>query len=477
MFFSLEDFFYQLRDTYRSFPLWFRKLIGSSYRALPNGIKYGVAYPRTKKMIQRTDQTTRKELGDLQFSLLKKLLKHCVDTVPYYANAFANAGLNTTGFNSISDIESYPLLERSTIRKNPKDFLSSAIPPSQRLKMNTGGSTGFPLTLWYEKGVSRAREWAFMHALWKRTGWTDKSRSVMLRGWHVPKGLWQYEPIRHRLIVSAFHLNRETLPVYVSKIRDFDPDFIEAYPSNISMVAAYMKQNGLPPFENLKAVLAGSENIFPAQRSLIEESLGCRVFSWYGHGEICALAGECEDSSEYHVFPQYGYVELVDSQGNVIEKANQLGEIVATGFNNRAMPLIRYRTGDMACWAEGPCSCGREYRRFSRIEGRKGELVVGNDGTVVTLTALIFGQHFTAFDQIAKMQIVQENPGFLHFRIQPVNRDFNTESETEIRSKIDEATGGNFAMDFEMVETIETLPSGKHAFLIQELDINEYMLK
>ena len=75
-----------------------------------------------------------------------------------------------------------------------------------------------------------------------------------------------------------------------------------------------------------------------------------------------ALAGECECSKNYHIFFEYGYFELVDENGNVIEDANKQGEIVVTSFEMTAMPLIRYKTGDFAEYVAGKCDVPYEVK-------------------------------------------------------------------------------------------------------------------
>ena len=71
------------------------------------------------------------------------------------------------------------------------------------------------------------------------------------------------------------------------------------------------------------------------------------------------------------------------------------------------MPFIRYRTGDLATFSSNTCQCGRNYTLFDDIEGRNYEYVFTKDGRKISLTGLIFGQHFNAFRKIDKMQLLQ----------------------------------------------------------------------
>lgn len=97
------------------------------------------------------------------------------------------------------------------------------------------------------------------------------------------------------------------------------------------------------------------------------------------------IAGECENSSYYHVEPSYGYCEVIDDNGIPSKK----GQIVATGFLNYAMPLIRYKTGDVGSLDDCDCACNRHYQIIKKIEGRwHQDGLINSDNAFVSLTAL-----------------------------------------------------------------------------------------
>jgi len=471
----IEDWGHPFFHRYRALPSVFQQIAGRVYRSLPANWRFGLEYGKTAAMLNHSETLSREQLQEMQLVRFQELIRHAYDNVPYYRRLFDQHALKPTEITSLTDLRKIPCLTKELVRQHSNELLATNIPPSRRLYMNTGGSTGVPLDVYFEKGVSRSREWAFMHTQWSRVGWREGDSSVVLRGWSVPKGIWQYEPIRRRLIMSAYHLTETNLPVYVQKLRDFAPKFIEAYPSNLTVLARYMQRNALPPVRSVKAILAGSENLFPVQRELLETVFDCRVYSWYGQGEIVALGGECEVSHDLHMFPEYGVFELLTETGDPVTTAGEIGEIIGTGFNNYAMPFIRYRTRDMGVLADGPCGCGRNYPRLTRVEGRKQELVVTNDGSVVTLTGLIFGQHFHAFSNIKRMQLVQVALGELILRIVPDTDYSQRNDETEIRAKIQAATGDRLKLRFDYVDDIPRTVSGKHLFLIQALPIDEYL--
>jgi len=101
----------------------------------------------------------------------------------------------------------------------------------------------------------------------------------------------------------------------------------------------------------------------------LEEVFRARVRIHYGHIESCAFFSNCEKSTLYHDQMEYGYTEFRKRDGTPAEEGES-GEIIATGFDNRTMPLIRFRTRDWAERGVGKCDCGRNYPLVKRIEGR-----------------------------------------------------------------------------------------------------------
>jgi phenylacetate-CoA ligase len=143
---------------------------------------------------------------------------------------------------------------------------------------------------------------------------------------------------------------------------------------------------------------------------------------------------------------------------------------VGTGFNNWAMPLIRYRTGDIAVVGPKSCSCGRHYPLWERIEGRLQEYIVASDGKLVSLTAFIFGQHYHAFERIKRMQIIQNRPGAITVRLMVVPK-WTTRDEGELMDDMSAAIGDDWEIEIEYVDNIELTARGKHRFVIQNLSL------
>jgi phenylacetate-CoA ligase len=428
----------------------------------------------TYKFLQKSQWWSKEQLEEYQLQQLSKLLNHAYENVPYYRKVFDERCLKPKDIQDFKDLQKLPFLTKEIIRENLNDLKARNYPPSKFEYVTTGGSTGIPLGFYYEKGVSRAIEWAFIKTLWDRVDYHFRDKCVILRGNIVKSAdigkFWEYTLLGRWLILSSYHLTDETLPKNIKEIKKFKPKFIQAYPSTITILARFMKEHDIEPFPGVKAILCGSENLYPWQRELLEEVFQCRVYSWYGLSEMAVLAGECEKSTYYHIFPEYGIVELNGKNNKPVMNESEMGEIVATSLNNFVCPLIRYRTMDLAVPSNGKCECGRNYPLLKKVEGRLQELVVTKDRRLITLTALIFAQHFEAFSRVKEMQLIQEEEGKMRVRIVKTLQ-YSENDEQEFLTKMQKAVDNGLDINFEYVDQIPRTQSGKYRFLIQKLPI------
>ncbi len=465
-----------MRNLIRKAPSWIKKPIKYVYGLIPYERRLGKVFWDTCNFLQESQWWSKEKLEKYQMRELEKLLKHAYNNVPYYRRVFDERGLKPKDIQDLDDLRKLPYLTKEIIRKNLTELIARNYPRSKLQYVTTGGSTGIPMGFYQDKNTAGSMEWAFMLSQWKRVGFKIGDKSVVLRGNVIQSAkkdkFWEYDSANKNLILSSYHMTDKTLPDYIRKIREFRADFIQAYPSAITILARFMKENNIKNFPRFKAILCGSENLYPWQRKLLEEVFRCRIYSWYGHTEKCCLAGECEKSNYYHIFPEYGYIELIGKDCNKINRENKLGEIIATGFNNYVFPFIRYRTQDFAIGVDNrnKCECGRDYRLLKKIEGRLQEFVVANDKSLITLTALIFAQHFKAFGKIKNMQLYQDCVGEVIVKIIPTN-NFLKEDSNEIIKKMENAISGKIKVEVKIVDKIQRTQSGKYKFLIQKLPI------
>jgi phenylacetate-coenzyme A ligase PaaK-like adenylate-forming protein len=157
-------------------------------------------------------------------------------------------------------------------------------------------------------------------------------------------------------------------------LADLRPDILTCTPSYAVRLGEAALEAGVEL--RLKAGLFGAEPWSEGLRSTIEDLLGLAALDIYGLSEIIGpgVATECLERSGLHVNEDHFLVETVDAAGRPVPDGTP-GELVFS-TPKEAMPLLRYRTGDVASLSHAPCACGRTLVRMSKVLGRRDDMLV-----------------------------------------------------------------------------------------------------
>ena len=158
--------------------------------------------------------------------------------------------------------------------------------------------------------------------------------------------------------------------------------------------------------------------------------------------------------------------EILRKDGRPAE-VEEVGEIVATGFNNYAMPLIRYRTGDLGAWSARGCACGRPFRLLSRLEGRGQYMIVLADGMVVGLNSILYGSHLPGLNMLKQVQVVQDKVGEILLIAVPTP-EFNEDAGRALAAGLASVVEGRLAVHFRLVPEIPRVEGEKFKVLVQD---------
>jgi hypothetical protein len=169
-------------------------------------------------------------------------------------------------------------------------------------------------------------------------------------------------------------------------------------------------------------------------------------------------------STDYHLFPEYGALEVVDDAGEPVGEGGR-GTLVGTGFMNRVMPFLRYATDDRATRRTGPCPCGRAYPRVHGIEGRwLGERCSATAAAVFSMTAL--NTHSNVFDRVARFRIRQSEAGRADVLVVP-GPSFGEADVAAIAGEYDRRAGGAIRFTVHVVPDLPLTGRGKFKFIEQ----------
>lgn len=437
-------------------------------RLIPYSLVAGRVYRDTLVLCRRFDKMSREEIIAYQENELGKLLNFAVNEVPFY-QPYHSAAERFTPFDALKD---FPLLTKEDVQEHYDELIPRSIDKIPHHEATTGGSSGNQLTF-LEDDTTYAREMGFMHSQWARVGYTPMSRKATFRGVTFSRitdsCFWQENPIHNELQFSPFHMNEKNLALYIEKLYEYQPTYLHGYPSAIDVLAEYVVRHGLTSqMPLLNAVLLGSEGCTVEQRKRIETAFRTRVYTFYGHSERTVIGGECECSQVYHAFPAYGILEIIKENGEPCEIGVQ-GEIIGTGFMNRSMPLIRYRTDDFAVRGDPHCECGRQWDRFCDVMGRCGieGFVIGKNGSRISAAALNI--HGDVFKNVIRYQYYQKLKGELEIRV-IVNPQFSEEDKKKLVNEHKKKVWKEMDIVVRRVDDIPLTKSGKQRRIICDIE-------
>jgi phenylacetate-CoA ligase len=464
---SLEDRLYPLLSFYERLPPGLKRALGWSYRRLPPAWRLGSRFPEFRDLARDCEGWSVEQIAEFQLRQLRQTLIQAGNFCPFYQRRFAEARFQPVTLRSPDDLAGCPFTTKADLQQHLPEMASTAIPARQRLYLTTGGSTGVPVGFHLQKGVSRPKEQAFLEAQWRRAGYRDGARLVVIRG-HVTSrraagAIASYDATRDWLMLSSYHLTEERLPEYLEAIERFRPDILHAYPSAALQLAEFLERSGQTWRTPLQCLLAGSERLNLPQNRLLERVFGCRVFRWYGHSERVVLAAEGRSSPLFHFWPTYGFVEFGDPD------ADGFREVIGTSFHNLAMPLVRYRTGDYVRLADprtDDAALEFPWPAVAEIAGREQEFLVSRTGRRISLTA--FNMHDAVFDGLYAVQFHQAEPGHAEFRYVP-SPTFHSSRLEAIRDGVTRKLGDDFVVTFREVRETEKTARGKHRWLVSQL--------
>jgi phenylacetate-CoA ligase len=239
---------------------------------------------------------------------------------------------------------------------------------------------------------------------------------------------------------------------------------MEGYPSTLFILAHYVVNQGieLP----LAAVFSSSETLHQVQRDTIQMAFGCTPFDFYGHAERTIFATECEYHDGKHLAEEYGYTEVVDEEGFPVSEG-KFGYLTGTTLHNTAMPLIRYRTGDLSAIRREPCPCGRTLIRIESVATKAEDIVVTPDGRMIPPSVLT--HPFKPFPQILKSQLIQTRLDHMLVKIVP-SPDFTPTHAQILTREIATRLGPGVEIELQLVDAIPQEGSGKFRWIISQVE-------
>ncbi len=434
-------------------PLWARRERSPYLRQL----RYLEYSPRRPVEVVRANQLRR----------LGELLRHAEAHVPYYREALRAAGVEARAVRSWDDFAAVPLLSKDDIRANAKRLLADNVPPEALHRKKTSGSTGVSLELFVDDASMQ----------WKRactvrfdqwSGWRFGERIGALWGNPHYRKSWRGH-VRNALLerttfLDTLKMDEAAMARFHDALRRCRPTLLYGHAHSLYLFARYLKKTARLDIRP-KGIVSTAMTLHDFERRLIEEVFAAPVTNRYGCEEVSLIACECRAHRGLHLNLDTVVVEFLRDGRPVAP--GEPGAVVVTDLTNRAMPLIRYKVGDVAVPSKRSCTCGCTYPLMESVEGRIADYVTTPEGDLVSGISLTenFALHLGGVKQ---MQIVQERIDRLVLRL--VRGD---EGVDGIAARVAELVAARFGPRMEhaieWVEAIAPESSGKYRFCISRL--------
>ncbi|MFI6733055.1 phenylacetate--CoA ligase PaaK [Nonomuraea sp. NPDC050451] len=330
--------------------------------------------PPAPEDLDPIERVSRDELMSIQLERLQRTLTHAYQNVPIYRQKFDQAGVHPSDCKELADLAKFPFTTKQDLRDN-YPFGMFAVPREQVARIHaSSGTTGTPTVVGYTK-----------HDL---DVWADvMARSIRASGGrpgdlvHVAYGYGLFTGGlgahygAERLGCTVVPVSGGMTPRQVRLITDFRPDIVMVTPSYMLALLDEFERQGLDPrASSLRIGIFGAEPWTERMRAELEDRFDLHAVDIYGLSEVIGpgVANECVEAKDgLHVWEDHFYPETVDP---FTGEPAPSGELVFTSLTKEAMPVIRYRTGDLTRLLPG--TARPAFRRMEKVTGRTDDMIV-----------------------------------------------------------------------------------------------------
>jgi phenylacetate-CoA ligase len=316
-----------------------------------------------------------------QLELLQGHLAYLTAHSPFYQRRLCEAGVSLAEVRTLADLARLPLTGKEDLARDGEAFL--CVPPQQIADVClTSGTTGRPVAMLQSardlQRLARNEELSF-RAAGIRPG--DRVMIAAAIDRCFMAGLAYFLGLQ-RLGAATVRAGSSSLPILAELVRSQRPDVIVGVPTLLLALAGRLQADGFDPAQCGVRLLCGIGE--PMRRedlalSPLGERLGAawggaRICATYASTEMATTFADCECGCGGHLHPELIVVEIVDEAGHVLPPG-ATGEVVVTPLQVTGMPLLRFRTGDLAALHVEACPCGRTTPRLGPVVGRKAQML------------------------------------------------------------------------------------------------------
>ena len=329
----------------------------------------------------KIESASREELESLQLSRLKESLQRVYALTPFYRNQFDSIAIKPEDIKTLADIQKLPFTKKQDLRDH-YPFGLFTVDMDQIVRIHSSsGTTGKPTVVGYN--AHDIAVWnEVMARVYTMSGVT--ANDVIHNGYGY--GLFTGGLGFH---TGAEYIGATIVPAsggftdrQLMLMRDFGATILACTPSFALHLAEVAKKSGKNFRDDyrLKAGIFGAEPTSQGLKEQVASSWGISYHEVYGLSEIIGpgVSCSCSYSDRLHIFEDHFFAEIIDPKSGEVLGEGERGELVITTLTKQALPIIRYRTGDITSITKEPCKCGRTQIRMESIIGRADDMLIVN---------------------------------------------------------------------------------------------------
>lgn len=400
----------------------------------------------------------REDIRSYQLRRIKDLLAKAKKNVPYYRNLLKRIGLNIDNISSLDDIKDIPPLTRDDIQSSTDELISSQYTKDRLCKSSSSGTTGIPIN-YYQDSNSTSAGTAAGYLAYSLSGWHPGDKSLHI--WGNPQSVAQWNKIPSKikrllknqtnLASTEFNDAANHRRLY-DKIKSKNFTSIDGYTTAIYELAKFIDLNNLPRLSP-KFVFTTAENLTELQREIIKKNIG-PVSDLYGCGEINGIAIQPINEEKYLILEPHVLVEVENT-------TETYKNILVTDLDNFAMPLIRYKVGDLIDGVyDSDENQNIKYSYFNKILGRNSDIIDLPNGKKILPVNIVGGTLFRKIGGIIKHKVIWNGRELIFYF--EVSTAFNRERAIQLVEN--EFKAYNVSIRVETVEKLLPDKNGKYRY-------------
>ncbi len=319
---------------------------------------------------------TTGKLQQLQLERLRLTVARAARS-PFYGERFRQAGVTPESLQSLDDVRKIPFTTKDDLRSHGRQMLTVPLKEAVRLHASSG-TTGQATVIYYTR--TDIELWADLVARsLYMTGMRDEDVFQNMMGYGLFTGGLGFHYGSERLGALTIPVGAGNSKRQVQLMQQFGTTAVHIIPSYaLFLLNTFADLNVDPRDLPLRLAYIGAEPYSAETRRRIEEAYDLKAYNCYGLSELNGpgVAFECPEQNGSHVWEDSFLLEVLDPNTQEPVPPGVVGELVFTNLTRQGMPLLRYRSRDLASYDDRPCPCGRSSRRISRIQGRTDDMII-----------------------------------------------------------------------------------------------------